>query len=205
MTETTITPAQDTRRIRWGWIAAGFLLLIAGACRKPSLCSASLLLHLAFEEGRSRPNGARTHGRTFALPHPRDRHCRTLRRRTRPPRQRAGIITVCIPENHGALALAINSRPQTANCFTGNRRTRGQSRARRQRHWKLAAGASGRDVRCRWLSLCHLQRSATARSSTPTKAPQPNCGSTPSAPPSPPIHSTAARPPTAHSPTIRNR
>ena len=30
MTEATITPAQDTRRIRWGWIAAGFLLLIVG-------------------------------------------------------------------------------------------------------------------------------------------------------------------------------
>lgn len=29
MTETT-TPAQNTRRTRWGWIAAGFLLLIAG-------------------------------------------------------------------------------------------------------------------------------------------------------------------------------
>lgn len=28
MTQTTTTPAQDTRRIRWGWIAAGFLLLI---------------------------------------------------------------------------------------------------------------------------------------------------------------------------------
>jgi uncharacterized protein involved in outer membrane biogenesis len=29
MTPTTTTPARDTRRIRWGWIAAGFLLLLA--------------------------------------------------------------------------------------------------------------------------------------------------------------------------------
>ena len=120
MTEATITPAQDARRIRWGWIAAGFLLLIVGLAASllfapPAFFFTSLLKSAVHDQT----------GRELTVAHSRYliREIVTVELsgvELGRPGSAPGTSPFASRENHSALALALDSRPQAANLFRSN-------------------------------------------------------------------------------------